>query len=151
MVTAIVPDGPALVYLLPFNASLRGNPGNYRTMKTHKVPPSAAMLIESMRDIGYSLETALAEQHPGAIAGEPLPGGGHRLGVPVETEDDVVPEGLEQGTGMSAASDRPVDQQTGGNRNEGVDHLGDHHRGVGEITHGLGPAPQAGRPERIAD
>jgi len=74
-----------------------------------------------------------------------------RLGVPVETEDDVVPEGLEQGTGMSAASDRPVDQQTGGNRCEGVNHLGDHDRVVREATHGLGPAPLAGRPERIAD
>jgi hypothetical protein len=30
-------------------------------MKTQKVPPSAAILIESMRDIGYSLETALAD------------------------------------------------------------------------------------------
>jgi hypothetical protein len=30
-------------------------------MKTCHVPPSAAVLIESMRDIGYSLETALAD------------------------------------------------------------------------------------------
>jgi len=30
-------------------------------MKTQKVSPSAAMLIESMRDIGYSLETAMAD------------------------------------------------------------------------------------------
>jgi hypothetical protein len=52
---------------------------------------------------------------------------------------------------VPAASDRPVDQQPGGNRSEGVDHFGDHHRVVGEATHGLGPAPQAGRPERIAD
>ena len=30
-------------------------------MKTQHVPPNAAMLIESMRDIGYSLDTALAD------------------------------------------------------------------------------------------
>ena len=29
--------------------------------ETHSAPPKAAMLIESMRDIGYSLETALAD------------------------------------------------------------------------------------------
>ena len=97
------------------------------------------------------LETTPPDQRPGAVAGEPLPGGGHRLGVPVETEDDAVPESLEQGTGVPAASDRPVDQQTGGDRNKGVDHFGDHHRVVREATHGLGPAPQVGRPERIAD
>ena len=28
---------------------------------THLAPPKAAMLIESMRDFGYSLETALAD------------------------------------------------------------------------------------------
>lgn len=30
-------------------------------MKTVSAAPKAAMLIESMRDIGYSLETALAD------------------------------------------------------------------------------------------
>ena len=29
--------------------------------KTHSAPTRAAMLIESMRDIGYSLKTALAD------------------------------------------------------------------------------------------
>jgi hypothetical protein len=52
---------------------------------------------------------------------------------------------------VPAATDRPVDDQAGGNRGEGVDHLADHDRLVAEVTHGLGPAPQMGRPERIAD
>ena len=111
---------------------------------------------------GQVLESAPPEHGPGAVAGEPLPGGGHRLGVPVEAEDDAVPEGLEQGSGVPAASDRSVDQQAGGDRSEGADHLGDHdrlvsepggirHRGWLPVPHGLGPAPQVGRPERIAD
>jgi hypothetical protein len=37
-------------------------------MKTSKVAPSAAMLIESMRDIGYTLETALADMVDNSIS-----------------------------------------------------------------------------------
>ena len=36
----------------------------------HKLPPSASALSESMRDIGYSLETAIADIVDNSIAAE---------------------------------------------------------------------------------
>ena len=39
-------------------------------MRDHRAPPSAASLIESMRDIGYSFETALADIVDNSITAE---------------------------------------------------------------------------------
>ncbi len=49
-------SGPPLRVHSAFTRSLTAGMPN-----THEAPPRAAMLIESMRDIGYSLETALAD------------------------------------------------------------------------------------------
>jgi hypothetical protein len=66
-------------------------------MKTKKVPPSAAMLIESMRDIGYSLETALADLIDNAITSGAL-----KIELFVDSCESTAKIGiLDNGSGMT--------------------------------------------------
>src|SRR5438045_552788 len=66
-------------------------------MKTHRVPPSAAMLIESMRDIGYSLETALADLIDNSITS-----GASKIDIFVDPCENTAKIGiLDNGGGMT--------------------------------------------------
>ena len=66
-------------------------------MKTEKVSPSAAMLIESMRDIGYLLETALADVVDNSIAS-----GASKIELFVDPNQNAPKIGiLDNGIGMS--------------------------------------------------
>jgi hypothetical protein len=64
-------------------------------MRTYRAAPNASFLIESMRDIGYSLETALADVVDNAISA-------HATRVEIFADSDAARIGiLDNGTGMS--------------------------------------------------
>lgn len=65
-------------------------------MRTFRAEPSASILIESMRDIGYSLETALADVTDNAITAR-----ASRIELFAEMGDPVRVGVLDNGTGMS--------------------------------------------------
>lgn len=64
-------------------------------MRTYRAAPSASMLIESMRDIGYSLETALADVVDNAISANAT-----RIELFADTDTACIGI-LDNGTGMS--------------------------------------------------
>jgi hypothetical protein len=67
------------------------------SMKSERVPPSAAMLIESMRDIGYSLSTALADVIDNSISS-----GAKKVDIFANANEDGGMIGvLDDGSGMS--------------------------------------------------
>lgn len=63
---------------------------------THPAEPRASMLIESMRDIGYSLETALAD-----IIDNSISAGAKRVDILSESGDNPRIAVLDNGSGMS--------------------------------------------------
>src|SRR4051812_38268181 len=70
-----------------------------QAMKTVNAAPKAAMLIESMRDIGYSLETALADVIDNAITAK-----ANRIEILTELDDRGGRIGiLDDGSGMTEA------------------------------------------------
>ena len=68
-------------------------------MKTFKAEPKAAMLVESMRDIGYSLETALADVIDNSITAK-----ASKIEILTSLDDSSLCIGiLDNGTGMTEA------------------------------------------------
>lgn len=65
-------------------------------MRTYLAAPSASILIESMRDIGYSLETALADVIDNAVSA-----GAGKIELFAEPGDEARIGVLDNGTGMS--------------------------------------------------
>src|SRR4051812_44338003 len=63
--------------------------------RTHRAAPSASMLIESMRDIGYTLETALADVIDNAISADAT-----RIDIFADSESSRIGI-LDNGKGMS--------------------------------------------------
>jgi hypothetical protein len=64
-------------------------------MRAYRAAPSASILIESMRDIGYSLETALADVVDNAISADAT-----RVDIFADSEEACIGI-LDNGTGMS--------------------------------------------------
>ena len=67
-------------------------------MKTRRAAPKASTLVESMRDIGYSLETALADIIDNSIAA-----GASSINLFAEIGDTLPKRDLDNGCGMSEA------------------------------------------------
>ena len=66
-------------------------------IRREKIAPSAAVLVESMRDIGYSLQTAVAD-----IIDNSITSGARRIELLADTHSDNPSIGiLDDGTGMS--------------------------------------------------
>jgi hypothetical protein len=66
-------------------------------MKTQNVSPSAAILIESMRDIGYSIETALAD-----LVDNSITSGASKIDILVDPSEKTARIGvLDNGRGMT--------------------------------------------------
>ena len=71
-----------------------------RATREEEVPPNASVLVESLRDIGYSLQTAVSDVIDNSLtAGEP-----RRFALRAETHAEVPAIGmLHDGTGMTDA------------------------------------------------
>ena len=66
-------------------------------IRRERIAPSAAVLVESMRDIGYSLQTAVAD-----IIDNSITSGARRIELLTDTHSDNLSIGiLDDGTGMS--------------------------------------------------
>ena len=66
-------------------------------IRREKIAPSAAVLVESMRDIGYSLQTAVAD-----IIDNSITSGARRIELLTDTHSDNPSIGiLDDGIGMS--------------------------------------------------
>jgi Histidine kinase-, DNA gyrase B-, and HSP90-like ATPase len=65
-------------------------------MQTYRAAPSASILIESMRDIGYSLETALAD-----IVDNAITAGATKIELFAEGNDNARIGVMDNGTGMN--------------------------------------------------
>jgi len=85
-------------------------------MKTFRAAPSAAMLIESMRDIGYSLETALAD-----VIDNSITAGATRVEIRADSGEHPRIAVIDDGCGMSweelmaamrPGSRNPLDERT---------------------------------------
>ena len=64
-----------------------------------EVPPKASVLAESLRDIGYSLQTAISD-----VIDNSLTAGAHRIELLAETHVEVPAIGvLDNGSGMTEA------------------------------------------------
>ena len=67
------------------------------TGKLERIPPKASMFLESMRDIGYSLPTAIAD-----IIDNSITAGANRIEIHTDTHSDTPAIGiLDNGCGMS--------------------------------------------------
>ena len=89
---------------------------------------------DAANGVGDAVETGVAKGHPLAMGCEPGAGRSERHLVPVETEDrDLVASG-EKGFGVTAATERGVDDHTGGNVSENRNDLVEHDRGVFELA-----------------
>lgn len=68
-------------------------------MREREVPPRAGILIESLRDVGYSLQTAIAD-----VIDNSLTGGARRIDLLAQTQSDSAAIGvLDDGAGMTEA------------------------------------------------
>lgn len=85
-------------------------------MKTFRAAPSASMLIESMRDIGYSLETALAD-----VIDNSITAGASKIEIRANSGDDPRIAVIDDGHGMNweelmaamrPGSRNPLDKRT---------------------------------------
>ena len=85
-------------------------------MKTFRAAPSASMLIESMRDIGYSLETALAD-----VVDNSITAGASKIEIRADSGDHPRIAVIDDGCGMSweelmaamrPGSRNPLDERT---------------------------------------
>ena len=69
------------------------------TIKEHELPPRASVLVESLRDIGYSLRTALAD-----VIDNSLTAGARKIELFAETHAESPSIGiLDDGTGMDGS------------------------------------------------
>lgn len=78
-------------------------------MQTYRAAPSASMLIESMRDIGYSLETALADVVDNAISANAT-----RIELFADADSGRIGI-LDNGTGMNGIEAQTAVLSAGGN------------------------------------
>ena len=69
-----------------------------RTVQEEEIPPRPSVLVESLRDIGYSLQTAVAD-----VIDNSLTAGARRIGLFADTHAEAPAIGiLDNGTGMTA-------------------------------------------------
>jgi len=106
---------------------------------TVQADPLNAWQSEGYNLFGQLMEGGVTDLGPASELRQPFSGGGDGLRVPVQPEDAQVGMGLEDGTGVTAAADGGVDDDTRRHRREQRHHLRFHDRLV--LEHLAHPQP----------
>ncbi len=91
---------------------------------------SLAMTFDQLAQL---LEASVHHLRPSPKGREPRTGGGNGVGVSVEAEQSHVGPRVEKQGRVTCATDRAVDDQPGGHRQEELHHLPPHHREMREL------------------
>ena len=98
-------------------------------------------LAVAFDELAEPLETAVHHLRPCAEAREPGASGGHGVGVTVDAEQTHVGPRVEQQGRVACATDRAVDDQPGGHRQEEFHHFPAHDREMRELRLHVGSSP----------